>query len=78
MSDFNKKTDDIKNYMSELHISVKKGKYPTDREIQTLANKFNERDKDHTKNPDLEMIHVIRGFVWGMTAMRQISEGTNL
>jgi len=75
---FQERTEDIKKYMAELHLSVVRGSLPSDREIAILGKKFFERDKDTTKDWDLEMSHVIRGFEWGMRAMRQIQEGNDL
>ena len=75
---FQERTDDIKKYMAELHLSVVRGSLPSDKQIAILGKKFFERDKDTTKDWDLEMSHVIRGFEWGMKAMRQIQEGNDL
>jgi len=71
-------TEDIKKYMTELHLSFMKGSLPTDKEIAILGKKFFERDKDIAVTWDLEMSQVIRGFEWGMITMRQIIEGKNL
>ena len=75
---FQERTEDIKKYMSELHLSFVRGSLPTDKQIAILGKKFFERDKDIDKQWDLEMIHVIRGFEWGMRTMRQIAEGNDL
>ena len=75
---FQERTEDIKKYMAELHLSFVRGLLPTDKEIAILGRKFFERDKDIDKAWDLEMSHVIRGFEWGMKAMRQITEGNDL
>jgi len=74
---FEERTKEIKRYMRELHLSVNNS-LPSDREIKKLANLFFERDKDVRKDWDVEMSHVIRGFEWGMEAMRQIIEGNDL
>lgn len=74
---FQMRSDGIKTYMAELHQMFKSGQFPTDKQIVILGQKFYERDKEIDK-PDLEMMHVIRGFEWGMRAMRQICEGNNL
>lgn len=70
---FQERTEDIKKYMDELHLSFVKGSLPTDKEIAILGKKFFERDKDIDKSWDLEMSQVIRGFEWGMKTMRQIA-----
>lgn len=75
---FQMRSDDIKQYMAELHGLVKSGQMPSDKQIAILGQKFLERDKDIDKPVDVEMLHVIRGFDWGMKAMRQIFEGNNL
>jgi hypothetical protein len=77
--EFLERTEDIKKYMAELHLlSFFRGSLPSDKEIAILSNKFFERDKDKSKNFDLELSHVIRGFEWGMKVMRQIHEGNDL
>jgi hypothetical protein len=73
-----RQTEDIRQFMAALHLRLKNGQVPTDREMKSLSHMFYERDKDPKKIHDLEMSHVIRGFEWGMIAMRQIIEGNNL
>jgi len=75
---FQSKSNDIKQYMAELNSLVKSGQMPSDQQIWILGQKFFERDKDIDAPVDIEMLHVIRGFEWGMRAMRQIIEGNNL
>lgn len=77
MSEFETKSEEIKQLMADYHSNLKLGKMISDKEIVVLSKAFYERDKKGG-DIDIELLDIMRGFVWGMSAMRQIVEGNNL
>ena len=77
MSDFERKSEVIKEYMRLLHGKVLEGELPDANEIDKLTLMFHERDRKPGVF-DQELFYVMRGVAWGMTAMRQIVEGNDL
>ena len=73
---FNERTSAIKSKMRELGNLTSGECHLSDKHIKLLAQMFSERDSDSSY--DVEMPHVMRGFEWGMSAMRQIINGTDL
>lgn len=77
MNSFEEKSKKIKEFMLELHDNSKI-ELPSDKQIIILSKMFEERDWDLSKPIELEMLHVMRGFIWGAQVMRQIVSGNNL
>ena len=75
---FKERSEKIRAFMKKLHEYSKNGQMPSDKQIIQLGQKFFERDKNIDVKVDIEMLTVIRGFEWGMKAMRQIIEGNKL
>jgi hypothetical protein len=62
----------ITQKMIALKENAKGGAYPSDKQINELADLLYQRDKK--QGPDTEMLGVARGVVQGMQIMRSILE----